>query len=70
MLSGRYIYLSRELAVEKSEVRKAELIEAIRNGSVVTWKHFNLHGEFDFSDERMIDSVGLTVSKNRPLETY
>ncbi|MDD5035515.1 MAG: hypothetical protein PHE55_12240 [Methylococcaceae bacterium] len=37
------------------------MLEAIRNGSVVTWRHFNLHGEFDFSDERMVDSVGLMI---------
>ena len=54
----------------KESLSYAELIEAIRNGSVVTWKHFNLHGEFDFSDERLIDSVGLTVPRNMPLETY
>jgi hypothetical protein len=46
-----YLYLSQELATEKNEERRAELIEAIRNGSVATEKHFNLHGEFDFSDE-------------------
>ncbi len=59
-----YLYLSRELATEKNEERKAELTKAIRNGSVSTWRHFNLHGEFDFSDERMIDSVGLIVPEN------
>ena len=59
-----YLYLSQELATEKNEKRRAELIEAIRNGSVATWKHFNLHGEFDFSDERMVDSMGLDVPKN------
>lgn len=59
-----YLYLSRELAAEKNEERKAELIEAIRNGSAATWKHFNLHGEFDFSDERMVDSIGLAPPKN------
>jgi len=59
-----YLYLSQELATEKNEKRRAELIEAIRNGSVATWKHFNLHGEFDFSDERMVDSMGLEVPKN------
>ena len=59
-----YLYLARELDTEKNEVRRAELIEAIRNGSVVAWKHFNLHGEFDFSDERMVDSVGLMVPEN------
>nr|MBF0222610.1 hypothetical protein [Desulfobulbaceae bacterium] len=44
------------------------LIEAIRNGSVATWAHFILHGEFDFSDERIVDSIGLTPPKNRGLE--
>ncbi len=59
-----YLYLSRELDRRKDETHRAELIEAICNGSVATWKHFNLHGEFDFSDERMVDSVGITVPKN------
>jgi hypothetical protein len=59
--------LSRELAAEKNEGRKAELAEAIRNGSVMTWSDFNLHGEFDFSDERMADSVGLTAPENLAL---
>ena len=63
-----YPYLSRELAKEKSEERRPTLIEAIRNGSVATWAHFNLHGEFDFSDERMVDSIGLTPPKNPGLE--
>ena len=44
------------------------LIKAIHNGSVATWAHFNLHGEFDFSDERMVDSMGLTPPKNPDLE--
>jgi len=39
-----YLYLSRVLAKEKSEERRAALIEAIRNGSVAIWAHFNLHG--------------------------
>ncbi|NOR22927.1 MAG: Tn3 family transposase [Desulforhopalus sp.] len=63
-----YLYLSRVLAEEKREERRAALIEAIRNGSVATWAHFNLHGEFDFSDERMVDSMGLTTPKNPGLE--
>lgn len=63
-----YLYLSRRLAEEKNEERRAALIEAIRNGSVATWAHFNLHGEFDFSDERMVDSMGLTPPKNPGLK--
>ena len=60
-----YLYLTRELANEKNEVLKAELLAAIRNGSVVTWAHFNLHGEFDFSDGKMVDSVGLVSPKKK-----
>jgi len=63
-----YLYLSRELAAEKNEKRKAELIEAIRHGSAATWKHCNLHGEFDFSDERMVDSMDLALPKNPAFE--
>ncbi len=63
-----YLYLSRELVTEKNEERRTELIEAIRNGSAATWKHFNLHGEFDFSDGRMIDSMGLALPKNMVFE--
>jgi hypothetical protein len=60
--------LSRELAAEKNAERREDLTEAIRNGSVMTWRHFNLHGEFDFSDERMVDSVGLAATQNAPRE--
>jgi len=63
-----YLYLSRELATEKNEERRGELIEAVRNGSAATWRHFNLHGEFDFSDERMIDSFNLGIPKKLPLK--
>ncbi len=31
---------------------------------MVSWHHVNLHGEYDFSDEKMQDSVGL----HTPLE--
>jgi len=32
---------------------------------VATWRHFNLHREFDFSDEKMIDSIGLLAAALR-----
>jgi TnpA family transposase len=64
-----YLYLSRELDALDDAERKADLIDAIRNGSVMTWEHINLHGEYDFSDEKMLDSVGLTGSGNQSLPT-
>ena len=35
------------------------LLVAVQQGSVASWRHVNLHGEYDFSDEKMQDSVGL-----------
>ena len=63
-----YLYLSRLLAEEKDEERRTALLEAVRNGSAATWAHFNLHGEFNFSDERMVDSMNLTPPKNMGLK--
>jgi TnpA family transposase len=68
IICWNYLYLSRELAAEKNEERRKNLIEAIRAGSAATWQHFNLHGEFDFSDERMVDSLGLAPPKNPALD--
>lgn len=69
LVCWNYLYLSRELAAEKNEERKAKLLDAIENGSVMTWAHFNLHGEFDFSDEKMQDSIGLVSPKNSSSKT-
>ena len=38
-------------------------MQAIENGSVVCWKHINLLGEYDFSDKKLQDSVGIKSPK-------
>lgn len=63
IICWNYLYLSKKLTVAYDEELKDELIVAIRNGSVMRWNHFNLHGEYDFSDEKMIDSIGLSLPK-------
>jgi hypothetical protein len=35
---------------------------AVRHGSVGTWQHLNLHGEYDFADEKLQDSIRLHAS--------
>ena len=63
IICWNYLYLGQQLASFKDADRKTELLNALRNGSIATWRHFNLHGEFDFSDERMQDSIGLATPK-------
>jgi len=40
------------------------MIESIRSGSVVTWKHFNLEGFYDFADDQVQDSFDLMDAIN------
>jgi len=43
-----YLYLSK-LLDEADSTEKAELLEVIRQGSILIWQHINLHGEYDFT---------------------
>ena len=39
------------------------LLEAVANGSAVSWQHINLLGEHDFSDEKLQDTAGIKPPK-------
>jgi len=66
IICWNYLYLDRELDRQPDQAHRDALLNAMRNGSVATYAHFNLHGEFDFSPERMVDSIGLWSPKNPP----
>ena len=36
---------------------------ALKEGSIVIWHHLNLHGEYDFSEEKLQDSAGFELPK-------
>lgn len=63
IICWNYLYLTQKLVEAESEERRQELLLAVRNGSVATWQHINLHGEYDFSDEKLQDSIGLHAPK-------
>ena len=44
----------------------AEIRAAVANHSVISWGHINLLGEYDFSDEKLRDSVGIPPQKIVP----
>ena len=58
-----YLYLSQKLAETDDLERREALLQAIANGSVVSWQHINLLGEYDFSDDKLEDSVGIKPPK-------
>lgn len=39
------------------------LLEAVAHGSAVAWRHFNLLGEYDFSEEQLRESIGIRLPK-------
>ena len=33
----------------KEKDKQQEMLKIIQNGSIMTWQHVNLHGEYDFT---------------------
>jgi len=38
-------------------------LDGVAHGSVISWRHINLLGEYDFSDEKLQDNVGIRPPK-------
>jgi len=47
-----YLYLSQNLEDAESPEKHQALLLAIANGSISVWRHINMIGEYDFSDEK------------------
>src|SRR5262245_8445496 len=48
-----YLYLSHRIGQEQTAERRQELLKAIQNGSVASWRHSNLQGEYDVADKKL-----------------
>lgn len=60
-VNWNYLYLSQKLDEARDLTAQEHLRQAIASGSVVAWQHINLLGEYDFSEERLQDSVGINL---------
>ena len=58
-----YLYLTQKIAEAPDAATRAALLESVAAGSAVSWRHINLLGEYDFSDEKLRDSVGIRPPK-------
>jgi hypothetical protein len=43
--------------------KREELLQAVAHGSAAAWGHLNLLGEYDFSEDKLQDSVGIKLPK-------
>jgi len=62
-----YLFLTRHIQQINNVKEKLELIEHIKAGTAIAWRHIYFNGLFDFSDEYLMDSFNLLSSQNYDL---
>jgi len=63
IICWNYLYLIQKLSDSDDPNYRAALLDALANGSVISWLHLNLLGEYDFSEEKLQDTVGIKPPK-------
>ncbi|MEZ5834886.1 MAG: Tn3 family transposase [Geminicoccaceae bacterium] len=66
IICWNYLYLSRKIAEARSDEERQRLLRTIASHSPIAWSHINLLGEYDLSDEKLIDSIGILNPKLPP----
>lgn len=57
------MFLSQKLERMDDPKQKEQLLASIASHSVISWAHTNMLGEYDFSDNKLKDSVGILPPK-------
>src|SRR6202011_143141 len=68
IICWNYLYLSQKLEEMTDTESRQVFLDAVAHGSVISWQHINLLGEYDFSDEKLQDNVGIRPPKIDPLK--
>jgi TnpA family transposase len=63
IICWNYLYVTNLLAKESDRKSRQKILNAVRSGSIVAWRHINFHGEYDFSQEKLQDTIGFDVPK-------
>ena len=68
IICWNYLYLSQLICNTPSAEQKKDIIETVKNGSIVTWQHINLQGEYDFSEKSLENSYDFKLPEILELE--
>ena len=63
IICWNYMHLTKTLYNEKNDEKRKEMLDVIKHGSVVTWEHINLQGEFNFSEEILKNSTQFNLKE-------
>ncbi|MEW6558175.1 MAG: Tn3 family transposase [Elusimicrobiota bacterium] len=61
IICWNYLYLSQRILEAKSKKQKQNIINTLKNGSIVVWQHVNLQGEYDFSEKTLKKSIKFNI---------
>ena len=64
IICWNYLYLTRQIEKADNEEEKQNLRQVITRHSPMSWAHVNMLGEYDFSDEKLKDPVGVLPLKS------
>ena len=63
IICWNYLYLSQKLEEIKDTTEREAFLDALAHGSAAAWRHFNLLGEYDFSEEKLRNAMGIRLPK-------
>ena len=64
IICWNYLYLERQLERTADPEARETLLQTIAAHSPMSWAHINMLGEYDFSEEKLRDSIGVLPSKS------
>ena len=64
IICWNYLYLERQLEKLTDSEARENMLRIIATHSPMTWAHINMLGEYDFSEEKLKDSVGILPLKS------
>jgi len=53
IICWNYLYVSKQMSLARTDEERNEILNAVKNGSMVIYQHVNFHGEYDFSDKAL-----------------
>ena len=63
IICWNYLYLSQRLEEIEDAASREAFLDAVAHGSAISWQHINPLREYDFSEEKLRDSVGIQPPK-------
>jgi len=63
IICWNYLYLTHKLKYMSDGDKKEQLRSIISRHSIMSWAHINMLGEYDFSEEKRKDSIGILSPK-------